>query len=106
LRELLNNRELGYAPVGFMDDDPKKKGKVIHGFRVFGGNGLLRKIVSEHHIEQVLISSLRISEERIAEILQECKTRNIELKRMTIKIEGVEEPRLPAFARSASNGDL
>jgi UDP-GlcNAc:undecaprenyl-phosphate GlcNAc-1-phosphate transferase len=106
LRELMNNREWRYAPVGFMDDDPKKKGKVIHGFRVFGGNGLLRKIVSEHKIEQILISSPRISEERIAEILRECEARNIELKRMSIKIESIGEARLPTFARSASNGDL
>src|SRR6266404_9585696 len=68
LRELLNNRELSYAPVGFMDDDANKHGKLIHGFRVFGGNGLLPKIISDHQVEQVLISTPRISEERIAEI--------------------------------------
>src|SRR5947199_775148 len=79
LRELLNNRELSYAPVGFMDDDPKKRGKVIHGLRVFGGNGLLRKIVSEQKVEHILISSPRISEERIAELSRECEARNIEL---------------------------
>src|SRR5437588_10864223 len=53
LRELLNKRELIYAPVGFMDDDANKHGKLIHGFRVFGGNGLLPKIISDHHVEQV-----------------------------------------------------
>ena len=47
LRELLNNRELSYAPVGFIDDDASKHGKLIHGFRVFGGNGLLAKIISD-----------------------------------------------------------
>src|SRR5207244_9791913 len=72
LRELLNNRELSYAPVGFMDDDSTKHGKLIHGFRVFGGNGLLPKIISDHHVEQVLISTPRISAARIAEILSEC----------------------------------
>lgn len=106
LRELLNNRELRYAPVGFMDDDPKKQGKVIHGFRVFGGNGLLTEIVREHKVDQVLISTPHISEERIAEILRECEARNIGLKRMSIKIESIGEARLPTIARSASNGEL
>ena len=106
LRELLNNRELMYAPVGFMDDDPKKHGKVIHGFRVFGGNGLLGKIVSEHQIEQLLISTPRISEERLAEIARECEARNIELKRMSIRIESITESPLPSIARSASSSDL
>ena len=106
LRELLNNRELRYAPVGFMDDDPNKQGKVIHGFRVFGGNGLLEKIVSEQQVEQVLISSPRISEERIAEIWRECEAHNIELKRMSIKIENIADYPLPTLTRPLSNGDL
>jgi UDP-GlcNAc:undecaprenyl-phosphate GlcNAc-1-phosphate transferase len=106
LRELLNNRELRYAPVGFMDDDPKKHGKVIHGFRVFGGNGLLGKIVSEHQIEQLLISTPRISEERLDEIARECEARNIELKRMSIRIESVADSRLPSIARSSSSSDV
>jgi len=105
LRELLNNRELSYAPVGFMDDDPKKQGKVIHGLRVFGGNGLLGKIVSDQQIEQLLISTPRISTERLAEIARECEANNIELKRMSIKIEDIEEHLLPSFARSAAKED-
>jgi UDP-GlcNAc:undecaprenyl-phosphate GlcNAc-1-phosphate transferase len=106
LRELLNNRELSCAPVGFMDDDPQKQGKVIHGFRVFGGNGLLKKIMTEHAVEQVLISSPRISEERIAEIWRECEAHNIELKRMSIKIENILDYHLPPMTRPSSNGNL
>ena len=105
LRELLNNRDLCYTPVGFMDDDPKKQGKVIHGFRVFGGNGLLKRIIGEHQVEQVLISSPRISEERIAEIWRECEAQNIELKRMSIKIENIADYRLPTPPRPSANGD-
>ena len=41
LRELKNNPEWNYSPVGFVDDDPLKKDKVIHGLKVFGGNGSL-----------------------------------------------------------------
>jgi len=105
LRELINNRELQCAPVGFMDDDPKKRGKVIHGFPVFGGNGLLTDIVTRHNIEQILISSPRISADRVDEILRECEAHNIELKRMAITIENVGEHRLAALPPSASNGD-
>ncbi|MDX6575546.1 MAG: UDP-GlcNAc:undecaprenyl-phosphate/decaprenyl-phosphate GlcNAc-phosphate transferase [Blastocatellia bacterium] len=92
LRELLNNRELSYAPVGFIDDDPKKLGKVIHGFRVFGGNGMLGKIVVDHQIEQLLISTPRISEVRLAEIVRECEAHNIELKRLSIRLENFRGP--------------
>jgi UDP-GlcNAc:undecaprenyl-phosphate GlcNAc-1-phosphate transferase len=106
LRELLNNRELSYAPVGFIDDDPKKQGKVIHGFRVFGGNGMLGKIVSDQQIEQLLISTPRISAERLAEITRECEARNIELKRMSIRIESITDSPLTSIARAASDAEV
>jgi len=106
LRELLNNRELLYAPVGFMDDDPKKVGKVIHGLRVFGGNGLFPKIVTRHNVEQVLISTPRITEARIAELLQECEARNIDLKRMSIKIEAIDKSGFLIHAKSTTNDNI
>ena len=105
LRELLNNRELSYAPVGFIDDDPKKLGKVIHGFRVFGGNGMLGKIIVEHQIEQLLISTPRISEARLAEIARECEARNIELKRLSIRLESISEAPLIGMTSSATEVD-
>jgi UDP-GlcNAc:undecaprenyl-phosphate GlcNAc-1-phosphate transferase len=105
LRELLNNRELSYAPVGFMDDDPKKQGKVIHGFRVFGGNGMLGKIINDHQIEQLLISTPRISEARLAEIARECEARNIELKRMSIRIESITDSPLTSLTQSTSDSE-
>ena len=104
LRELLNNRELSYAPVGFMDDDATKHGKLIHGFRVFGGNGLLPKVLAQHDVEQVLISTPRISTKRIAEILSQCEARNIELRRLSIKLETISDNPLEVVPISV-NGD-
>jgi UDP-GlcNAc:undecaprenyl-phosphate GlcNAc-1-phosphate transferase len=87
LREVLNNRELQLTPVGFVDDDPHKKGKVIHGLRVFGGNGSLKSICEEQRVAEVLISSTQISEERLATILQDCESAQVTLKRMRIQID-------------------
>jgi UDP-GlcNAc:undecaprenyl-phosphate/decaprenyl-phosphate GlcNAc-1-phosphate transferase len=87
LREMRNNLQLQYTPVGFVDDDPFKKGKVIHGLRVFGGNGHLRRICEEQAVEEVLISSSRIDEERIAQIRRDCEDAQVTLKRMRIEIE-------------------
>ncbi|MEJ7617079.1 MAG: hypothetical protein WKF30_09005 [Pyrinomonadaceae bacterium] len=87
LRELINNHELRYAPIGFVDDDPLKKGKVIHGLRVFGGNGALQSICQQNRIEEVLISSSRFSAERIKEIMRACEHERVGLKRMRIQFE-------------------
>jgi UDP-GlcNAc:undecaprenyl-phosphate GlcNAc-1-phosphate transferase len=106
LRELLNNRDLRCTPVGFMDDDPMKQGKVIHGLRVFGGDGLLKKVIDQQRVEQVLISTPRLPEERTSEILRECEARNIEVKRMSIRIEDIDDTRLPPITRAPRNGDL
>ena len=106
LRELLNNRDLRYAPVGFIDDDATKHGKLIHGFRVFGGNGSLAKIITEQQVEQVLISTPRITAERIAEIWSECDARNIELRRMSIRIEAISDNPLKTVGQVSTKGDL
>jgi UDP-GlcNAc:undecaprenyl-phosphate GlcNAc-1-phosphate transferase len=87
LRELRNNRELQLAPIGFLDDDPAKSGKVIHGLRVFGGNGDLDTVCSQHEVDEIVISSMKMSEERIQEVLRCCEERNIKVKRMRIMME-------------------
>jgi UDP-GlcNAc:undecaprenyl-phosphate GlcNAc-1-phosphate transferase len=106
LRELLNNRDLRYAPVGFMDDDGTKHGKLIHGYRVFGGNGALAKIITEQQVEQILISSPKISAERLAEIWSACDANNIELRRMSIRIEPISDNPLRSVGQVSTNGDM
>lgn len=87
LRELQNNRDLCYSPIGFLDDDPGKKGKVIHGLKVFGGNGDLTTVCKEYQVSELLISSSKMPEERVKEILRRCKEAEITVKQMRITIE-------------------
>ena len=91
LREILNNHELQYTPVGFVDDDARKKGKVIHGLRVYGGNGSLRGICEQQRVEEVLISSSKFSEARVKEIMRACEEARVNLKRMRIQIDTLRE---------------
>lgn len=90
LRELKNNAEWRYIPVGFIDDDPMKKDKVIHGLYVFGGNGDLPRICRSKDIEEVLISFRDITSEKMANIKEICKENNLALKRAQLKIEAVD----------------
>jgi UDP-GlcNAc:undecaprenyl-phosphate GlcNAc-1-phosphate transferase len=90
LRELKNNPEWNYTPVGFVDDDPLKKDRLILGLRVFGGNGSLEKICRENHIEEILLSSTRISPERLKNIRVICENAEVSLKRALLKIEPVD----------------
>jgi UDP-GlcNAc:undecaprenyl-phosphate GlcNAc-1-phosphate transferase len=90
-RELLNNPVLECTPVGFADDDPLKKGKIIHGLRVFGGNGSFLTICSQQAIDEVLISSMRFTPQRVEAIARECATLSLPLRRMRIEIEELKD---------------
>lgn len=90
LRELRNNPDLHLSPIGFLDDDPSKSGKVIHGLRVFGANGDLAAVCAQHEVDEVVISSLKMTDARIEEVLRSCSERQITVKRMRITMEDLK----------------
>lgn len=90
LRELKNNSDWNYKPIGFVDDDPLKKDKLIHGLRVFGGNGSLKSICRENEVEEILISSRKLSPKRLEKVREICREADVSLKRALLKIEPVD----------------
>jgi UDP-GlcNAc:undecaprenyl-phosphate GlcNAc-1-phosphate transferase len=91
LQEIRNNPRMQCVPIGFADDDPRKKGKRIHGLQVFGGNGAFVSICRKHRIKVVLLSSTRFPEQRIQEIRRVCEAEGVSLKRMRIVVEEVDD---------------
>lgn len=55
-REMLRHSEAGLRPVGFLDDDPAKKGIRILNLPVLGPIDSLPEEVKKHDIEEVLIA--------------------------------------------------
>jgi UDP-GlcNAc:undecaprenyl-phosphate GlcNAc-1-phosphate transferase len=90
LRELRNNANWNYQALGFVDDDPLKKDKVINGLRVYDTNGSLVKVCREKGIEEILISSSKISTETLVRVREVCRDADINLKRAYLKIEPME----------------
>jgi len=90
LRELKNNTQWSYLPVGFIDDDPAKTNKVIHGLRVYETNGSLHDIVKAEMIEEILISVRDLPAERLDFLRTVCRESNLALKRAHIRIEPVD----------------
>jgi UDP-GlcNAc:undecaprenyl-phosphate/decaprenyl-phosphate GlcNAc-1-phosphate transferase len=82
IREILNNPVHHYLPVGFIDDDDRKTGKLIHGYRIFNSVEL-PTLVERHGINEVLISSEKVSEVRLTML----RNSGLSLRRMTIRIE-------------------
>jgi UDP-GlcNAc:undecaprenyl-phosphate GlcNAc-1-phosphate transferase len=82
IREILNNPEHRYSPVGFVDDDDRKAGKLIHGYRIFDSNDL-PGLIRTYGISEVLISSFKVPEAK----LDMLRRMGVGLKKMSIRIE-------------------
>jgi UDP-GlcNAc:undecaprenyl-phosphate GlcNAc-1-phosphate transferase len=82
IREILNNPGHRYTPVGFIDDDTRKAGKLIHGYRIFPSNDL-PDLIRRHGINEVLVSSRKVSETR----LDYLRNMGMSLRTMNIRIE-------------------
>lgn len=87
LREIRNNPKINYKPIGFIDDDLEKKGKIIHGIKVLGSRDDIYAIVKENEIKKILISILSVEENQLINIYETCKNLNIECKRIRPIIE-------------------
>lgn len=90
LREFRNNAELQYIPVGFIDDDARKHGKVISSLKVFDANGSLPDICEELNVDEIVISFREFEPETLTSIREFCRDNNIALKRAHIRIDPVE----------------
>jgi FlaA1/EpsC-like NDP-sugar epimerase len=59
-----------YRLVGFVDDDPAKRGAYVLGLKVFGGRDVLPRVVKEHAVEQVLIAIPSAPPRHLREIVE------------------------------------
>lgn len=82
IRELLNNPAYCYQPVGFIDDDARKTGKLLRGYRIFSSHDLPR-LISSHGVSEVLVSSLKVPESR----LDDLRNMGVGLKRLRIDLD-------------------
>ena len=91
LRWILNNPTMGYHPVGFLDDDPLKWGRSIHGVNVLGGSEQLEAILDNREVRGVIVSSTNdIPEEVLAKVVTACRAKGVWVKVMRLAFETVE----------------
>jgi FlaA1/EpsC-like NDP-sugar epimerase len=76
VQEMQRSRMLNYTPIGFVDDDPRKRHTRIMGVRVLGSIDELPRVLREHRPDEVLIAMPSVSGEvrrRIVENAQELR---------------------------------
>jgi len=82
IRELLNDPAYRYQPVGFIDDDIQKTGKVLRGYQIFSSDDL-PELINSHGVSEVLISSLKVPESK----LDDLRSMGVGLKRLRIHLD-------------------
>ncbi|HET7450811.1 MAG TPA: hypothetical protein VFJ78_09450, partial [Gaiellaceae bacterium] len=56
VKEMQRNRQLHYTPIGFVDDDPRKRGDRIHGVRILGTTDELTHVLRDNKPDELLIA--------------------------------------------------
>lgn len=86
LREMRSNAELGKTTVGFIDDDPLRRGMTIHGVPVLGGLGELERILRRQSIRAIIVSTGKITPEHQQRLLNISRAHGVPVSRIEITI--------------------
>jgi len=79
-REIRRRGVEGLQLVGFLDDDPGKKGLLIHGVPVLGSTHDVRRIVEEREIDEVIIAIPSATGKEIRDITVRCEDLPVHLR--------------------------
>ena len=80
LREINENYQLHYKVIGFIDDDPEKKGRSIHGIPIIGDIEKLPFIMEKEDVQEILIAIPSAAGDQIRHIVEACQNCNISYK--------------------------
>ncbi|MCF8033903.1 MAG: hypothetical protein K9K66_16780 [Desulfarculaceae bacterium] len=82
LKELRNNPSLPYVAVGFVDDDPAKRGLEINGIHVLGARQDLPQLIDKHQAERVFIAILSSPMEGFEDVAAMCQEAGVDCTRI------------------------
>jgi FlaA1/EpsC-like NDP-sugar epimerase len=80
VQEMQRSRMLNYTPIGFVDDDPRKRHTRILGVRVLGTIDELPRVLREHRPDEVLIALPSVSGEVRRRIVETAQQQRIVVK--------------------------
>jgi FlaA1/EpsC-like NDP-sugar epimerase len=80
VREMIRNPGLGYTPIGFVDDDGRKRNMKLHGIRVLGTTRDLRHILRDSKPDEVIIAIPSAAGETRQRIVNVCRDAGVAVK--------------------------
>ncbi|MGH2677418.1 MAG: nucleoside-diphosphate sugar epimerase/dehydratase, partial [Actinomycetota bacterium] len=80
LRDIVRNSAMGLRPVGIVDDDPRKRGRSLHGVRVVGDRGDIPDLVARMKVDQVLFAIPSARGDVVRDVVACCEQADVVLK--------------------------
>jgi FlaA1/EpsC-like NDP-sugar epimerase len=106
LVEIRHNAGLPYSVIGFIDDDPKKTGLVIHGAKVLGNGQKLAAVAGKDQVDMVLIAIPSASGQQMTQILRRCQKAGVSYKTVPSLGEIIDGNGLAKQVRDVAVEDL
>jgi FlaA1/EpsC-like NDP-sugar epimerase len=85
--ELRRNPELSSAPIGFVDDDPRKQGMRVAGFKVLGPTSELPRVLDEAGPDEVIIAIPSAPGTLRQQVVTACRERDIPVRTLPTTFE-------------------
>jgi FlaA1/EpsC-like NDP-sugar epimerase len=108
VQEMQRNPQLGYAPVGYIDDDKQKLGVKIRGVPVLGNREHIRSVIKDYNVDKVWIAMPTVSGSQIRDIVALCKKIGVKTKIIpgiyelldeTVRIDSIREVQIEDLLR-------
>ncbi len=106
LRELRKRRGHDYLPIGFIDDDPAKKGQEIHGVKVLGNRHDIKHLVKRHGIKTIFLAVLSSPPSLFESLSAYCQGLGIEIVQIRPLIPFAQEERKKTMGESSTMSHL
>ena len=107
VKESRINPNFSYRIVGFLDDNPNKKGGKVYGLKVLGGLEDVEQVVEKNDVSKIIISMPSVEQNKISNILKELnKLKDISVKILPNVDNLIEEGNLSTQLRNIKLEDL
>lgn len=104
LREITFNDKFDTKVIGFVDNNPKKKKKILNGIEVLGTDDDLEDLVEKYEIDTAYIAIKNISRTDLKRLIEKCRDLNLRTRIVSFELkDGVEDR---AKVRNISMDDL
>lgn len=80
IQELKYSAHLNSKVVGVIDDNPHKKGKLIHGVRILGGREYILDVAKKYEVDEIILAIPSASPKVTRDILRICNQTTCKLK--------------------------